>query len=418
MIAYLKNTKSILIWLICLTYAGLFFPIRISNIPLIALLLFCALKTNPTEILRTVKENIFSQIILALFFVQIIGLLYTNNFKTAFFLLEKKTHFLLIPLLVLPLLQKAGMNKNLIFKYIGFITLFSSLVLLGIAVSRKFILNNLQAFDYISGSDFEGFTSIHYPYYAMYFAWGSLVLIDCLFDSLIRRKYGFFLIVLLFIYSLSILIIVASKTGIIVFAVASTIFLYFKLADKRIFAISIILLLLAGSVLLYLNESTRERFTGLNENLSILTKDILKEDVPFNGLSLRLLFWKLPVLHLWHDGLILTGVGPGDAQDYIDSIFNHPNYQLYGYIGWDSHNQWVYTLLQLGIIGLLPMALLYVMSFKRAFKRVDTKFISFLIITLVFSLTESILELNKGIVFFALIFTLLSASYREEKSLT
>jgi O-antigen ligase len=174
------------------------------------------------------------------------------------------------------------------------------------------------------------------------------------------------------------------------------------------------MLFLSGSLILYFNDTTRSRFTELTQNLSILTRDKLGEEV-ITDLNMRLLFWKISILHSWNDHLVLTGVGTGDAQDYLDSLYTHPNYQLYGYVGWDSHNQWVFTFVQLGVIGVAAMALLFGWSFKGAFRRSDLRFMIFLIITFGFSQSESILESNKGIVFFSLLFTLLCVSYNKKQ---
>lgn len=408
MISFLKNTKSILTWLVCFAYIGLFLPIAVSNITIIALLVFCLIKTTPREILRTIKENRFLQIIAALYFLQVIGLLYTDNLKTGFFILEKKISLLLIPVFVLPLFQKFDVYNNFIFRRIGYITLISSFYLLGVATFRTFVLHDSQAFY------FENFTSalVHYVYYSMYFACGSLLLIDALFDTLIDKKYAVLIITPLFVYSLAFLILVASKTGIGVFCLASIFFLYKRIPNKKLFALSLLLLLTAVSVLFYFNPTTRNRFIGLEQNLSFLKLDDFRgHEVYITDLNMRLLFWKISLVHSWRDHLVLTGVGTGDCQDYLDSLYALPQYQLYGYIGWDSHNQWVFTFIQLGVIGVLVMALLYGKYFIEAFKRHDVRFLSFLIITIGFSFSESILESNKGIVFFALLFTILSASY-------
>jgi len=411
MIYYLKNTKSILTWLVCLAYIGLFFPITISNITLIALLGFCLIKTNLKEILKTIKKNHFLQIIVAIYFLQLIGLLYTDNVKMGFFILEKKISILLIPVFVLPLFQKVGAYDNLIFKKIGYITLISSFCLLSIATFRTFVLHDPEAFF------FENFTSpsVHYVYYSMYFSCGSLLLIDALFDTLFKKKYGISIIVLLFVYSLAMLILVASKTGIGAFIIASIFFLYKRIPNKKMFVISLVLFLAAASVLLYFNPSTRSRFMGLEQNLSFLKLDDLRgTEVYMTDLNMRLLFWKISIIHSWRDHLVLTGVGTGDCQDYLDSLYALPQYELYGYIGWDSHNQWVFTYLQLGLMGILGMGFLYVKFFSEASSMNDLKFLVFLIITIGFSLSESILESNKGIVFFSLFFTLLSAPYKKK----
>jgi hypothetical protein len=70
----------------------------------------------------------------------------------------------------------------------------------------------------------------------------------------------------------------------------------------------------------------------------------------------------------------------------------------------------VYSLIQLGVLGIIPIVLIYFLSIKRSLieKRIEP--LIFLFITLIFSLTESIFEVNKGIVFFSLFVALVAAS--------
>jgi O-antigen ligase len=156
----------------------------------------------------------------------------------------------------------------------------------------------------------------------------------------------------------------------------------------------------------------------LTDHLSMVTEGEQIKDTHFNGLNMRLMFWKIQISHGWEDGIFLTGTGTGDNQDYVDSLYTFPKYRLNGYIGWDSHNQWVYTLVQVGIVGVLLMGYLFFHYGIEAVRSVDVKLLSFLIITLGFSFTESILESNKGIVFFTFFFCFLamphhSMSYKE-----
>jgi O-antigen ligase len=406
----LKNKTTILPWLIGIAYSSLFFPLQVSNIFLILLVVYCAFTTAPRDLLVPLRLNVFSKLILFFFALHLVGLLYTSNLDNGLFVIEKKIWLLAIPLFVVPAI--AGHRESgSIFRWIGILSMVSGGVLLMIATYRHYILDYPQAFDYITGNQFEGFTPIHYVYYSMYFATGSIFLLDDIFDKVVHKKYGILLIFILITYSLGIIFLVASKMAIFVYGFVVIVFLYFKIHKKRFFALCIVMLTVLAGAFFYLNEATRSRFEGLGADLVILEQDVLPEKVEFTGLNLRLLFWKINIQHAWQDGVLLTGVGTGDAQDYIDSIYSLPQYKLYGYLGWDSHNQWVYSLLQLGVLGVLSLAGLYFISFNVAIRNRDLKLLAFLIITLFFSMTESILELNKGIVFFALIFALLTSRY-------
>jgi O-antigen ligase len=408
MISELKSTKGILIGLICLLYVGLFFPIHISNITIIGILLFCLIKTPPKDFLETLKRNVFSKIMTSFYFLYIIGLLYTSNYKVGLFVLEKKITLLLFPLLLLPLFQRVDIGKSIVYKIIGYITILSSIVLIVIAGYKTVILQNTQAFY------FENFTTplLPYVYYSIYFAVGSLFLLESLFEQMIKWKYGVFILFILFIYSISFLILVASKTGILAYAFTSIILLYKKIENGKIITIFLAVLIISSSTVLYFNDTTRGRFTELSQNLSILTRDELGDwqEETLTGLNMRLLFWKISIVNSWKDNLVLIGNGTGDAQDYLDSLYTNPKYNREGYVGWDSHNEWIFTYLQIGIIGVFMMGFLYAYLFRRAHITNDIKLLSFLLVTLAFSMSESILESNKGIVFFALMTTLLSSS--------
>ena len=406
MLTGLKNTKSLLTVMICLAYAGLFFSITINNILLGLLLVFCLLNLRPIEILQSVRDNMFPKILIALFIVQIIGLTYSDNFNNGLFILEKKASFLLIPLLLFPLFQKTNIDIKVICRWIGIITIGSSVVLFVLAVIKRFFLDDPQAFFY------EEITSIHYVYYSIYFATGSLILIDSLFDSWIKTQKGIIGISILFIYSFAVLVIIASKTGIGAFCVVTVLFLYKRIPNKRIFGFALLAFIVIATLLFYFNTTTRARFTEMNQSISFLLKDDFRGvEVYVTDLTMRLIFWKISITQLFHDNLFWAGVGTGDAQDYLNYVYTLPQYDMGSYLNWDAHNEWIFTFIQLGIMGLIVMIFLFGKYLIKSFQSNDLKFLTFLIVTGCFSVTESILESNKGIVFFALLFTLFAASY-------
>jgi O-antigen ligase len=409
-------TKRIFIWLVGATYVGMFFPIAISNIPLILLFVFSLLQLRPSDIIDGINKSLFAKLLLAMYLLQIVGLLYTTNYSAGFFMLEKKVCFLLIPVLVLPTFIKLKIDANSILRILGIITVASSLILFCIAFYRKFILNDPQAFFFESFGDFEGFSPIHYVYYAMYFGCGSLILIDSLYERLKNHKFRWLAVSGLYTYSLGVMTLVASKTGIGAFILATLVFLFFKIPNKKVVVLSFFVVGLLTFLLLSFNETTQNRFKGLTDHLSMVTEGEQIKDNHFNGLNMRLLFWKTQISQGWKDRIFFTGTGTGDNQDYIDSVYKLSQYKLSSYVGWDSHNQWVYTLVQVGVVGVLLMGALFFCYGVKAIRSVDVKLLSFLIVTLGFSFTESILESNKGIVFFTFLFCILDIAYCEFKS--
>jgi O-antigen ligase len=406
----LHKFENVLILLICLEYIGLLFlPIPLSNITLTALLLFLLFITDFRNLISTLRSSTFSKLILGMYLLQIVGLLYTENLKAGFFALEKKVCFVLLPVFLLPALQKVSYESlQGLFKKLGIITVVSGLVLLLAATIRYYLLGYTNAFSYESFRSYEGFSTIHYVYYSMYFATGSMILLDILFEPLSKNRTGMIVLGCVFIFCSSVMILAGSKTGIIAFVFCSIYLLYKRTGQRKIFFLSVSLLILSLSVALYFHETTRKRFVGLDENLAILINEKLIDPTKITDLNMRLLFWKIAVSKSIHDNLFIAGTGTGDVQAYLDALYIQ--YRLDGYLGYDSHNQWVHTFIQLGVMGLLPMFLLFAYSLKSAYKKNDSRFVFFLIIVLLFTMTESIFELNKGIVFFSLFATLFTAS--------
>jgi hypothetical protein len=405
------SSKNILVWLIYALSIGLFFfPININNLALAVLLLFCAFIIKLEDVLRNLLGSHFSQLLIINFILLLFGLIYTDNLKEGLFVIEKRISFLLIPLFLTPTLLKSEINHQNLFKRIGEIGLIGSFALLLFAVFRKYILHYDKAFYFESFRSFEGFTPIHYVYFAMFFGCASLFFIDSIFEQVISRKFGAVILSTLFLYSLTIMILVSSKTGIGAFLVASGLVLYYRIQNKKVFLVAIFFVTLATGSLFYINETTRDRFlSGLAHDTSILFGKELPKEIEFTDLNMRLVFWRISLTHLWQDNLWIAGVGTGDVHNYLDSLYSLPQYSIEGYLGWNSHNQWVSSFIQLGLAGLISMAAIFLYGFFQAFETKNVKFLVFLVITFAFSLTESIFELNKGIVFFSLFIILFTA---------
>lgn len=409
-----KSTKSTLTALILLAYGGLFLSIPLSNLTLAILLVYCLTRLSFPEAFASLRKQPLPALMILSFVLLLIGLLYTDtdNLKTGWFALEKKLALLLVPAIALPVFRKHDVCAPSLFRSMGWICLGSSFFLLGYAGFRFIAGQDTQAFY------FENFTRplVHYVYYAMYFAVGILCFVDSVLDEVMSRRFGIAILAVLFIYSLGFLILVASKTGILIFIAASVFLLYRRMKDKRLFRVSLAVLLVSGSLFLYVNDTTRGRFTELTENLSILTRDQLGDwqTEKITGLNMRLLFWKISVIHIVDDGLALWGVGTGDTQDYLDALYTDPRYNRHGYVGWDTHNEWVFTFVQSGLLGVAVWVVLFAVYFRRGWKAADTRLLLFLLVTFFFSLSESILESNKGIVFFALLMTLFASGYPKD----
>ena len=84
---------------------------------------------------------------------------------------------------------------------------------------------------------------------------------------------------------------------------------------------------------------------------------------------------------------------------FEDKLYNSYLNQL------NAHNQYLSFLLKFGIIGLGVYLFILYYGFKIAFRSNDVVFLSFLLIIFVVSFSENILDVNKGIFFFAFFYS-------------
>ena len=397
-----QNALSYLSWAVCLAYVGLLLSLPISNITLF-LLLGCCLVVNSVASIRTsIQSSLPIQLLILFYVLHIVGLLYTQNIDNGLFVLEKKVTLLVLPIILFPALQQLPtQDKSDLLLRLGLITIASSLAFVAIALLKAFLYNYGLAFhrDY--------FPSIPYVFYAMYFSTGSLLLLNSIYERCPYSRRKIFVMFLLTAYSLGFLVLLSSKTGIIAYIFGLTYFLWLRLPSRRLFYLSFVAILLSLTLSLIVYPTTLNRFVELKKNLAVITSDKLSEHENFTGLNLRLFFWRISLTQLLEDKTIVTGVGTGDAQDYLDRAYEKHDLDNFGYMHFDPHNEWVMMLLQLGILGVGCFGAVYGVGWWMATKLVNLYFIFFLWSTLCFSFSESILESNKGIVFFALFFCVL-----------
>jgi len=101
----------------------------------------------------------------------------------------------------------------------------------------------------------------------------------------------------------------------------------------------------------------------------------------------------------------LLGYGAGSEKFVLkDSYFENKFYRSY-LLGLNAHNQFLSFLLTAGLIGLLVYLYLFYYGLGVAIKRKDFLLLSFLIILLIVSLSENILDVSKGVLFYGFFFS-------------
>ncbi|MGV3540090.1 MAG: O-antigen ligase family protein, partial [Rufibacter sp.] len=223
------------------------------------------------------------------------------------------------------------------------------------------------------------------------------------------------------------LVLLSSKTIVSVFLVISIIFITRHFYKKKKSYIGVILSA-SVAILLFIaiafTPNIKQRIDEISEsNFAVLHQERFTYDTQFSGLTIRLLFWKYAVEIIDQENAWLLGVGTGDSQDELIQMYKKHNLYLgnsiikdTGYLHYDTHNQFVETFLKIGLLGVLYLLFYLIKDILLAINKKDILFLSFLVIFIFFSLTESTLQSNKGIVFFAFFNSLFLSSYLNKKT--
>jgi O-antigen ligase len=101
----------------------------------------------------------------------------------------------------------------------------------------------------------------------------------------------------------------------------------------------------------------------------------------------------------------ITGYGSGSETALLqDGFFNHKLYNSY-LNRLNSHNQYLSFLLKTGVGGLLIYLGTLAFGFSVALKKKDLLFFAFMMLVAIVSLSENLLDVDKGIFFYAFFFS-------------
>lgn len=350
---------------------------------------------------------------LLLYIYLLVNGLFGYNMSKLLTQLDKNLLFLIIPFSVLVLFK--GEYFYRILKFYTFSLCIVTLVLL---------INNL--INFLLGADmsslhFHQFTSLigeHAVYYSLFLSLGILICLDQIHKQTNTRINK----LIIFIFSLG-LWFSASKAIIIVTIALAIVFLILnKAISYKRMAFSFLIVSLF-SLSFFFNPYLKERFlegfsydidfepTDKLENAKVFSKSEIQA---ISDLELRVILSKIALFHLMDDDKLVFGYGVSDYQDYLDYYYMYYGLAPFYYEGYSPHNQYVFALVNSGLIGLSILLMYLTYSFYLAIKGRQYLYISFLILFCISMIFETYLIRTKGIVFF-FFFNSIFLSYNQQK---
>jgi O-antigen ligase len=412
-----------------MAFVALPFSIQVCHLALITFLLIWLTEGKWPEKISMVRDNVVVKLILAFSALQLLGMIYTENTTNGWLSIEKKLFLFLLPLSLATTFVKFERTEiNKLFYLFTGACMVGTFICIGNGLSEflsfqsgKITADQLNYLHSDSVSSRTALSSIpwlvfsyiglahgiqmHPTYLSLYLAFCIIVLLyRILNEPGISGKEKLLIKVILlyftiFIVSLSSRIVILSVFVMyVIIAVESFVI---KRSGLTISALLGLIAILAFT--LYTNPIARYR----NIQEVVTTSYSIQPNTTYRkSTDIRASLWWLSIQSL-ADVNPLLGTGTGDVDDLIEGASDR--YQIKNTLGsYNPHNEFLYILLGNGVVALIIFISFIAIPFRNAWFNRDYVLMGFLFLFVSLCLTETLLERQKGIVFFALVFPLLA----------
>lgn len=345
----------------------------------------------------------------------VLGTLYTPDVESGLFTLDKKIPFVALPLLAV---IGRGLNEQFVsFLKRSFVYSCSALILLCLALAIANLLSGALPYNFdLRGA--QGYQALHpgassvwmhfsyiqlakgvgmHPaYFSLYLVFSLTILFTEKYSSRSEKVIHLMLTLLISAFTA----MLATRMAIIALAISTIYLIIGKVRDRQFStSLSIFIVVISIGLLVLLNPVARYRLIEEPLKTNYVANASVRE---WNSVSYRLLEWQgswsIICDHLFF------GVGTSGWKIALTNFYS--SYNVSGMM-LNSHNQFLQIWMENGILTLIVF-LFCVFGF--VFRSpVDQGYVAFILIFSLMCMTESILERQKGIVFFTMFQTLFLA---------
>jgi O-antigen ligase len=325
-----------------------------------------------------------------------IGLLYTADLDDGLFDMEVKLSIFIFPVLMASFreeLFRRDILRQVLWAFVfGVFTAF--LICYGQAAYRYFNGESLDVFYYSSLSPL-----MHASYMAMYVCFAMAILLYFFSNGIVRGAFHKILVISMIILFELFIIMLSSKAGILGLLIVMLMFSAYMAMDRKQVLKGIAsgtLLVLSFLAMFIIFPVSSERFEQTREALE--QADINKEELA-NSTGERIMIW-------WYSFEItnenfLLGVGTGDVEEVLLDKYREKEMFIALSQTLNAHNQYLQTMIALGVVGLLGLLLSLFLPAMLALEARHYLYFTFLVLVAFNFLFESMLETQAGVVFYA-----------------
>ena len=349
------------------------------------------------------KKNVWIKLTtVLLWLIPIFHLLYLNSVNTYWYKLEVKLSLIFIPIIVLIAIE---LKREIFYTFLKvFIVggIIAVIICLIISICNFYFLNNTRAFTY------QNLSYFHHPsYFAMYlnFIVGILYyhLISPIKSFNINRPLTYILILLFTFF----IILISSKTGWISNILITTLFVIFSIKRKSFNKINfgfLLAIILSFLIIFKTVPSVKSRSNSLINYISHNIFETDKKTRSFSSSATRIIAWKCSLELISQKTMF--GYGEGLSSVELNKLYKNKDYKQLENKNLNSHNQFLQCFIDHGLIGGCTIIFFTIIMLFKSLKTKDYLYSLFLILITINFLTESMLETQSGVVFFAVFNTL------------
>lgn len=408
------NKKSIYFFFLLIVAGTISFPVKThaSGYAIIAFAICWILMGEWKSKWLQLKTNPLSFLFLSYYVLMFIGFFYSEDKNEAKFILEKNMAMFILPLIILSgpkIYEKNAINIGKAFILgCGAISLIALVkgVFLTIKYGNKYLGNGESYFYYKVFGELVG---IHMTYFSLYLCFAVLIIGTNTYSQRKNLKtLNIFFRILLCLYFLFFMYLLSTRMAFIAFFIISfsIILHYFYKNGKLLQGILILAISLATILYVFSNLwHTRMRFYYMFHP----NTEVWKGAETRNEILNRKVHWGC-YLEAVSSSNKLVGVGTGD---WWNSIM--PCYTRWDFHGlkekYNAHNQYLETLLRHGIIGLSVWLAILLIPLWLSFKRKSIYYVVFILLFAISCLTETFLDRQHGVVFYAFFNAVLFSYY-------
>ena len=349
------------------------------------------------------KKNVWIKLTtVLLWLIPFFHLLFLNSVDTYWNKLEVKLSLIFIPIIVLIAIE---FKKKIFYTFLkvfivgGIVAVINCLI---ISIYNFYFLDNIKAFTY------QNLSYFHHPsYFAMYlnFIVGILYYhsINPIKSFNINRPLTYILILLLTFF----IILLSSRTGWVSNILITTLFVIYSIKRKSFNKINfgfLLAIILSFLIIFKTVSSVKSRSNSLINYISHNIFETEKRSSYFSSSATRIIVWKCSLELI--NQKIISGYGEGLSGVELNKLYKNKDHKQLENKNLNSHNQFLQCFLDHGLIGGCIIIFFTIIMLFKSLKTKDYLYSLFLILITINFLTESMLETQSGVVFFAVFNTL------------